>query len=374
MKKNIMAIIATSVILLSLIAPAILLQSAFAADPTNWYTTINGVLESDYYSLYPYAAASLEVGLSKFGELINSNTNVGLEYADARDPFAAPAGSNVDESKLPKKVWINGWYIDIRYVHEDWGPRCVWTGALFADKSDYGKNWIRVDNDYTYPPYLPRYGYEESFDDKGLELDENLQPISGLTNGGRKTNGTAVTEPITILYDGPRLFVAKSVTHIYDWNEGTDENLHLADVVLTIMFNKVKKEVVVLKDVKFIEQAKYVIADLPITTPEKSSISIPMAILVQFSNREEWDLGAEGVTGTVDYSGYVHFYTEGTAANDTASEGQSTVYNNDWTMLTTLPASVTYGGVVINAHGPEPGDSGTYDAAQIISNDKAYVG
>jgi hypothetical protein len=307
MRKNVIAILTASMILASIFAPALFIKTATAADPTDWYMTVNGVLDSDYYSLYPYAAKSLKLGLSKFGELINSNTNVGLEYAGARDPFAAPAGSSVDEGKLPKKVWINGWYIDIRYVHEDWGPRNVWAGALFADKSDYGKNWIRVDNDYLGTGWTEA---DERFDRKGLELD-GFDVIPGLVNGGRKTNGTAITEPITVLYDGPRLFVAKSVTHIYDWYEEEDENLHIVDVVLTIMFNKVKKQVVVLKDVKMIDQAKFVIADLPITPPEGEEITIPMALLVQFSNREEWDLGDKNVPGTLDYSSYVHFYTAG---------------------------------------------------------------
>ena len=373
MKKSVIVMLMATVIIVSFLGVSFFSQITQAADPTDWYMTVNGVLDNDTYALYPYAAESLEVGFSKFGELINSNTNVGLEYAGARDPFAAPAGPSVDESKLPKKVWINGWYIDIRYVHEDWGPRCVWAGALFADKSDYGKNWIRVDNDYTYPPYHPQYEWEETFDDEGLELD-GFTPITGLVNGGRKTNGTAITEPITVLYDGPRLFVAKSVTHIYDWYEETDDNLHIVDVVLTIMFNKVKKEVVVLKDVKMIDQAKFVIADLPIKTPEHETITIPMAILVQFSNREEWDLGAKDVSGTIDYSSYVHFYTQGTGTNDTETEGQATVYNEDWTMLPTLPKGVVYDGVEINAWGPEPRASGTYDVAQIISNDEAYVG
>jgi hypothetical protein len=345
-----------------------------AAESADWYMTVPGVLHSDTYVLYPYKTNSIKVGLSKYGELIDSNQNIGLEYADARDPFAAPAGPSVDVSKLPKKVWINGWYIDIRYVHEDWGPRNVWAGALFADKSDYGKNWIRVDNNYTYP-LAPRTEEEESFDDKGLELvGFTVNRTQGLVYGGRKTNGTAITEPLTILYDGPRLFAAKSTTHIYDWNEDTDENLHLVDVVLTIIFNKVKKEVIVLKDVKFIDQAKAVLADLPITVDDEE-IRIPSGLLIQFSNREEWDLGEKGVSGTTDYSSYVHFYTAGTAPpEDTLPEAITTVYNKDWTMLPTLPAGVVYRGVQINAHGPEPGACGTYDVAQIISNDKRYVG
>ena len=50
--------------------------------------TVSGVLDSDYYSLYPYETnASLKVGFSKYGELINSAANVGLEYGAVDPPF-----------------------------------------------------------------------------------------------------------------------------------------------------------------------------------------------------------------------------------------------------------------------------------------------
>jgi hypothetical protein len=376
-KKLVIATVMSILILLTIFCP--ILMVAKATDPSDWYTTESGVLDSDYYSLYPYSPKSLKLGFSQFGELIDGNTNVGLEYGGARDPFAAPAGADID-SKLLKKVWINGWYIDIRYVHSDWGNRHVWAGALFADKTDYGKNWTRVDNNYTYPS-LPQYEYQETFDDKGKELD-GFTPVNGLINGGRKTNGTAITEPIEVLYDGPRRFVAQSVTHIYDWNEelgdGEDANLHLVDVVLTIIFDKVQKEVIVLKDVKIVDQAKFVIDPLPLTVTGnrdgEDAITIDHGLLIQFSNREEWDLGAKGVSGTEDFSSYVHFYTKGTAPQDSVSEGQTTDYNEDWTILPTLPANTTYGSVTVNAYGSQPSASGTYDVAQIISNDALYVG
>jgi len=379
-KTKLLIAIGVSILMLLTIFSSLLMIGA--TESSDWYTYEAGVLDSDYYSLYPYSPQSLELGFSQFGELIDSNDNVGLEYGDARDPFAAPAGASVDTSKLPKKVWINGWYIDIKYIHSDWGNRHVWAGAMFADKTDYGKNWTRVDNNYTYPSH-PLYEYQETFDDKGKEID-GWTVVGDLVNGGRKTNGTAFTDPIEILYDGPRRFIAKSVTHIYDWNEelGDDEdaNLHLLDVMLTIIFNKVKKEVIVLKDVKIVDQAKFVIDVLPLTVTSHSTqeledeITIDHGLLIQFSNREEWDLGAKSISGTEDYSSYVHFYTAGVAPQDSLSEGQATCYNENWTMLPTLPANTTYNGVKINAHGPEPSTSGTYDVAQIISNDVKYVG
>ncbi|MEM3105113.1 MAG: hypothetical protein QXD69_06390, partial [Candidatus Bathyarchaeia archaeon] len=48
------------VMLLSLLAPILLIQPVSAADPAYWYITVNGVLTTDYYSLYPYRALSVD--------------------------------------------------------------------------------------------------------------------------------------------------------------------------------------------------------------------------------------------------------------------------------------------------------------------------
>ncbi|RJS80758.1 hypothetical protein CW709_06265, partial [Candidatus Bathyarchaeota archaeon] len=283
-------------------------QASVWSDPSDWYATVEGVLASDYYSLYPYEEKSLKVGYSKFGELINSNDNVGLEYAGERDPFAAPPGPDLDPwGKLPKRVWINGWYIDIRYNHSSWGYRNVWAGALFADLSSYGGPWIRVDNDYWGTDYAEQYEWEEDFRDPGLELDANGDVIgTELEYGGRKTNGSVVTEDPVVLYDGPRRYVVQLKNKIYDYNEIADVKLHLVDVIFTIIFNKVKKEVIVLKDVKYNPQAKFDIAPIKLKVicpelgednaqEEEEVFEVPYGMVVQFSNREEWDLGTDEV-------------------------------------------------------------------------------
>jgi hypothetical protein len=92
-------------------------------------------------------------------------------------------------------------------------------------------------------------------------------------------------------------------------------------------------------------------------------VVIPAGLLVQFSNREEWDLGS-----APEYSSYAHYYT---AYHD---EELETAYNMNWTLLPTLPAGYTLDGTAMALHGSEPTDSGTYDVAQIISNDGDYVG
>jgi hypothetical protein len=358
--KKPITLLAAITLVTSLLVPLIFVQIALAADPTTWYTTVDGVLDTDYYTLYPYEAESIELGLSKYGELIDSENNVGLEYADARDPFAAPAGSDT-VSKLPKNVWINGWYIALTYNHSSWGERYVWAGALFADLTDYGGPWLHVDS-------ASESG--EDFRDSGLEIDANGDVVGTTPEwGGRKTNGTATTEDIRVLYDGPRKFIGMFENHIYDYHEASGAKLHLVDVTFTIIFNKVKKEIIVLKDVKRIEQPKYVFSPLTLDLPGEDTVyEFPECILVQFSNREEWDLGA-----APEYSSYVHFYTE---AN---GEGNDTCYNQNWTITKTLPADYslsasTLESVALAKWGNEPKTAGTYDVAQIISDDLAYVG
>ncbi len=379
MKKSIIAILTTAVMILSFLGPALYSQTvayALVPDPEAWYMQVDGVLDTDYYSLYPYEAKSLSIGLSKYGEFINNVTNVGLEYGGERDPWAAPAGPDLDPyGKLPKKVWINGWYIDITYNHSSWGVRNLWAGAMFGDLSSQGKPWLRVSTEYG----SCTYEWQENFLRPGFEVDADGDVVgSTLQAGGRKTNGTAVTEPITLLYHGPRSFIAFLVTHIWDWEEQTGERLHIVDVMFTVIFNKVKKEVIVLKEVKVVDQAKYQISSLTVRDNQGVRYDIPFGILCQFSNREEWDLGTPNMTPK--YASYVHFYTTGTAPNDMESSYLYTVYDNYWTVIPTLPTNITIllpnANRSVNAYGPEPtnyiGD--TFDLAQIISNDEKYVG
>ncbi len=393
MKKPLIAILMTAVFLISICGPLISIMKVSAAVPKDsdtWYMQDNGQLASDYYSLYPYNKSSLNIGLSKYGEFIDNTTNVGLEYAGARDPWAPLVGMSLDNLKLPKNVWINGWYIDISYVHSNWGFRNLWAGAMFADLSSYGGPWLHVDS------VLGDYDESmESFSQPGyvISADNPTNWTGTPQDGGRKTNGTVVTDPISVLYDGPREFVAILMNHIYDVRGSTNATINIVNVMFTVIFNKVSKEIIVLKDIKIAEQAKLVLSDLKVRVPvcdgttTIQQFDVPSGILVQFSNREEWDLGTNLTTSpsTQLYSSYAHFYTEGTGPmwgspeNDTLAEGQSTEYNALWTALPTIPAdtSIVGGWQNTSAYGPAPtalsGDD-TYDVAQMISNDKKYVG
>jgi len=248
MKKRLIAILTSLVVLLSFIGPALYINMVQAVtDPEEWYMTVSGVLDSDYYLLYPYEKNSPTIGFSKFGEMIDPVTGTGLNYS-GRDPFA--------NEGISVKYWLNGWVLDARYVHRTYGARHLWAFAMFADMVEYGGDWLNGTAD----PY-------------------------GAPHGGRKTNGAAKTDDITVLYNGPRLFVAMLTTHLYDV-EG-DDIWPVLDVSFTIIFNKVKKQVIVLKDIKLTIDAK--ILEGPVD--------------VQFGDRGEWDLGPEP-----EWTSYAHFY------------------------------------------------------------------
>jgi len=274
-KKMLIGLAVTAIFLLSLFTP-MLIAPASAADPSNWYTTVPGVLTSDYYVLYPYKTYSIDFGLSKFGEMINypvtPGVGLGLQYpgydkagtynqklTTARDPFA--------NEYIDPKYWINGWLIEIRYTHRTLRDRYIIAMAIFADMVSYGGDWL-----------------------VGHKL-----PLSTAPYGGRKTNTYAETEDLKVLYNGPRLYVAESVTHIYDWFDGDgdgvvdypEETWKVVDLVLKFVFDKVKKYVIIYKDVKQAISGKEL--DSPLD--------------IQLSNREEWDLGP-----SPDYASYAHFF------------------------------------------------------------------
>jgi hypothetical protein len=366
-KLKILGILAAITIAISIFAPTFLVSRVGAVDPSSWYMNVAGVLATDTYALYPFKTdKSLTIGFSKFGEMIDSINNIGMEYR-VRDPFAPAAGLAIPP-EITKNKWFQGWLINITYF-DGTNYRNVWAMAQHADKIDFGKDWIRVDKSYGYIGAL-----NESLEDPS-DQGKLISTLVGPINGGRKTNGTATTEDITVLYNGPRMFIARTVTHIFDWDLGWAEDEPLVDIVFTLIFNKDKKEVIVLKDIKE-TTTKYVFG--PITVPvyvtgdvrgqQTWYNSTVNGAVVQFSNRGEWDLGPANT-----YDSYVHFYV----ANST--EARDTVYNWDEDMEhsyhlnpTLAPAPYLLGG--ISDWGTEPKAAGTYDVAQILASDREYVG
>jgi hypothetical protein len=301
MKKSLMAIMTTMVILLSFLGSALLVNKAAAADPSSWYKISNGVLTSDYYSLYPYTANSIDIGVSKFGELISDNgaVSVGLQYPGydvvgtydqtletSRDPFA--------NEGVEKKLWLNGWVMEVRYTHRTLRDRKILAMAMFADMALYGGDWIT-----------------------GFPYDD----LSRSPHGGRKTTGYATTDPLLVLYDGPRRYIALSVTHIYDWIDDNDngvvnhpdETWPILDIRITFIFEKVKKQVIILKDIKLLMSGK----------------ELASPVDIQFSDREEWDLGP-----SPEWPSYAHFY----------HQQLTTCYGPEWHLATGILREYEYKG------------------------------
>jgi len=262
------------------------------------YCWIEGVLHNDTYLLYPYARKSLDFGFSKYGEMIgyNEDTKIGLGlqypgYSGAADPDLAPLGTydqrigtSVDpfcNEKIGVDWWMNGWFIDIKYTplggEEN---REIWAFALFSDGSKHGGDWIVMPSVAANSPARPLWQENPPYANPASAAYSGIvTPIP--ESGGRKTNGYCETDPLEIIYNGPRRFIAISRTKISDVGAAAE----LVDLTFTFIFNKAEKNVIILKDVKRLYA--------------KSDMNI------QFGNRGEWDLGIYPATDS-----YIHWYTD----------------------------------------------------------------
>jgi hypothetical protein len=256
------------------------------------YSTTDGVLSTDNYVLFPFAKKDLSIGFSKYGEMIDYNAKQGLAYG-GYDAFAPDDG-------VVEWQWVEGWILNITYV-EGGTYKNVWAMATY---SDYASGGVAGD----------------------WNEDVTVGSLSLAVRGGRKTSGGAITDPIKVLYDGPRKFVALLKTTIYsDSTYGTP----LVSLTFTIEFNKVKKQVIIFKDVKRIDIGKNI-----------------WDMQIEFGDRGEWDLGSS-VSGSAPKS-YAHFF-----------ENETTIYDGLYQPW--------------YANAPDDYD-GTYDVCQIISDDEEFVG
>ncbi len=298
-KKTTLKALAFLAILICTIATPILIDrfmvQASKSSYNSDYMTVSGVLSTDSYVLFPFEKKNLTIGFSKYGEMIDYDAKVGINYGDLTDPFA-PGSSKVTEAQ-----WVEGWILNVTYV-EGGIYKNVWARATYSDYYGTGTEGIAGN-------------WHEGVTDGS----------TGLTvRGGRKTNGGAVTDPILVLYNGPRRFVALLRTVIYD---NAQHSTALLNLTFTIVFNKDKKQVIVFKDIKRIDVGKN-IGDMQI----------------EFSNRGEWDLG----DGNPPKS-YAHFF-----------ENETTLYDghyNAWYNATGIPSYY----------------NGTYDVCQIIEDGLQYA-
>jgi len=315
-RKIAFALLFASILLLS---PVISNVKAGDADQATWYTQVNGVLSTDYY-YYPYDEKDLKIGFSKFGEKINPFTGVGLQYngpvtddpdTTGADPFANP-GVNMNR-------YVQGWWLMFHYQTRTGAWRHIWAFAMFSDFIGWGSP---NDGEYIDGAWVAAKAeggwirYASYWDPSDAAF---LSP-----HGGRKTNAKVVTDPIKLIYEGPRGYIALVSSTIYDFSVapvfdgdgnfvswGAEEGLGAAVLRVSILieFNKVKKEVIQKKDVKLLLENKDWTGAY---------------CYLQFSERGEWDLGT-----TDQYSSYVHFYTIGGTFDDGAQDGLPTVYEMD---------------------------------------------
>ena len=202
------------------------------------YYTDYGVLDSDTYFLYPWENKSLTVGFSKYGEIIDDDMGVGLRYNDV-DAFA--------NNMIDKTDWFSGWLMDIHYTQGGY-LKNTWAYALYSDRTVEG-----VAGDW-----------------QNGQITKDASDLMD-TSGGRRTNGYAESDPIRLIYDGPRKAIYLLRTTIYDKEE---DSTPLVELTIQLVFNKVKKYVMEIKDVKRIDNSKM---DGPFQ--------------IEFSQRAEWDLG-----------------------------------------------------------------------------------
>ncbi len=290
-RKHSLTILATTLITTTILVSLLFTQLSFATNYNPDNMTVNGVLATDSYVLYPYERdQSLIWGFSKYGEMINGVAPRGLDYR-GMDVFANP--------HVLEKDWVQGWFIDIHWADSQNRYNTAWAFAMYSDLSPDGGGI------------------------GGIWQENCTQGPLGLPEGGRKTSIWASTDPIKVLYDGPRRFVALTRTVLYATSNKTAANAMLS-VSITFVFDKDKKCVVLFKDIKRLDEGKF-----------------GRMFQIEFSNRGEWDIGYTSAPPA-----YAHFYS-----------GLDTVYNYDYHNF--------YSGSY---------DCDTYDLCQMISQDGKYVG
>jgi hypothetical protein len=137
--------------------------------------------------------------------MIDGDMGLGLKYGDV-DVFANPS--------VARELWCNGWVMDIHYTDGGY-LKNIWAYALYSDRSGpegVGGDWQIL----------------QKTKDASHEED---------TPGGRRTNGVAETDPIRLIYDGPRKAIYLLKTTIYDKEESQEGNC-LVELTIQLVLTK----------------------------------------------------------------------------------------------------------------------------------------
>ncbi len=218
----------------------------------------------------------LRVGMTEYGEflVVNDTLRAGLALGPDFNASESFAGTGVDPQEL-----MNGWLFYIRYKRV-FGPpyytndREVLAWAVGSDGVSPGSG----------RGVLGKWG-SDNFGEPTLWSD----PFA-------TQQGTLVPHGIMVLYESARLAIFRTNVSIFDNVDLTgdgipDDTDWVADIVFTVVFNKVKKYFIVYKDV---------VIRLTPNTVEQIDAFV-------FSNREKLDIAA-GINTKLD--SYVHFYED----------------------------------------------------------------
>ena len=171
----------------------------------------------------PFRLGSLRLGLTEYGEFATSS-NAGIAYGTSDSEF------NVSESwastEIDPKYWVQGWLLAMNYTRV--GEQITLLAFAYYSNMTTTEAGRMV---YSKPASMTwSYALENGYVHVG-----SLRPTG-----------------VKILYESPRLVVARTSTIIHDGYKNED----VAEVIFTIIFNKVSKYAIVLKDVKILLDPK----------------------------------------------------------------------------------------------------------------------
>ncbi len=153
-------------LLLSSIMPAVFALEQPTIPGDEEYRSDYGVLHNDTYILYPWEEESINIGFSKYGEMIDGDNDQGLEYKGV-DVFANPY--------VPRELWCNGWVMDIHFTEGGY-LKNIWAYALFSDRTVEGIEGVW----------------------RNFQITKDASDPTD-THGGRRTNGYAESDDIRLI-------------------------------------------------------------------------------------------------------------------------------------------------------------------------------
>lgn len=312
-KKSLLAILFIVAMVMPIVAmavPASAFVPGFNSVPGDTdFVVLKGTLNSDRYSPWQYSYKmyrwagespveafeeckeylfqevwkSLRLGLTEYGEfvVVNDSIRAGLAYG-ADDAEMDTSESIASWAAGDAKNLFSGWVLYIKYVRafapsETNNTREILAWAVSGDGISAGAG----------RKVLGKWAFwYDSF--SGVYVPTWWSDDYAVQEGSMEANG------IKVLYESARLAVVRTNVTIYDHvdldgDDVDDEIDPVASVIFTVIFNKVKKYAIVLKDIKIL------------LNPQE----VQKILEISFSNREKLDIAA-AINNKLD--SYVHYY------------------------------------------------------------------